>query len=194
MYYKGEKMEGPSSPSTDFHGNGRAIRKELGRRIPSNRRIRVLDVGTGMGQTTAFLLRHLSTKSEIWTVDPSDEVLAGARTSLGKKGSRVRFVKGSADRLYFADSFFDVIASVMVMHHLLDARAVLTELARVLTNGGRLLIVDYKPDAAHQLEFHSRHEERDFLKPSIAREAIQDLGLACDVKDFGLWYLLDARK
>jgi ubiquinone/menaquinone biosynthesis C-methylase UbiE len=194
MYYKGERMEGPNSPNTDFHGNGRAIRKELRRRIPSNRRVRVLDVGTGMGQTTAFLVRHLSAKSEIWTVDPSEEVLERARASLGKKGSKVSFVRASADKLDFADGFFDAVISVMVMHHLEDARAVLAELCRVLRRGGRLLIVDYKPDAARVLEFRSRHEEGDFLEPKLAEKIIAELGLTHSLSDFGLWYLIDARR
>jgi len=195
LYYKGEKMtEGPSSPNTDFHGYGKEIRRELRRRISPNRKVRALDVGTGMGQNIALLIGYLSKNSEIWTIDPSDEVLVSVKASLGKKGSRVNFVKASADRLDFADGFFDLIVSVMVMHHIEDARAVLRELGRVMRSGARLLIVDYKPDAAHELEFHIRHEEKDFLEPRLAGDMIRKLGLACTVNDFGLWYLLDARK
>jgi ubiquinone/menaquinone biosynthesis C-methylase UbiE len=194
MYYKGEKMEGPVFPNTDFHGYGRAIRKELRNRIATRRKVRVLDVGTGLGQNTAFLLRHLSNNSEIWTVDPSEEVLAGARASLGRKASRVNFVQANAERLDFADGFFDVVVSVMVLHHVEDAQAVLAELSRVLKKAGRLLLVDYTPEAANRLEFHTRHEKRDFFEPKIVGATLRRLGLACREADFGNWYLIDARK
>jgi len=193
MYYKGEKMESPVFPNTDFHGYGRAIRKELRNRIATRRKLRVLDVGTGLGQNMTFLLRHLSNNSEIWTIDPSEEVLAGARASLGKKASRVNFVQASAERLDFADGFFDMVVSVMVLHHVEDAQVVLTELARVLKKGGRLLLVDYSPEAANRLEFHTRHEKRDFFEPKIVGATLRRLGLACSEADFGIWYIIDAR-
>ncbi len=194
MYYKGEKVEATGSPNTDFHGYGKAIRKELRKMIPSRKRIRVLDVGTGMGQNTAFLLRQLSGDSEIWTVDPSEEILVNAKASLGRKASKIRFVQASADKLGFADGFFDAVVSVMVMHHVEDALAVLKELARVLKTGGRLLIVDYEPEASQELEFQTRHKEKDFFEPEIIRTAAKKLGLHVKVEEFGLWYIVDARK
>ncbi len=178
----------------DFHGYGKEIRKELRKRIPSRRKVKVLDVGTGVGQNATFLARHLSSNSEIWSIDPSGEVLASARTALGKKASRIRFVQASADKLDFADSSFDVVVSVMVMHHIEDPQAVLKELTRVLKSGGRLLVVDYKPEAAHELEFQSRHQEQDFFEPTMIGATVEKLGLANKAEDFGLWYLVDARK
>jgi ubiquinone/menaquinone biosynthesis C-methylase UbiE len=198
MYYKGEKMEGTASPAnTDFHGHGEAIRRVLRERIPSKRRMRVLDVGTGLGLNTAFLAGHISNNSEIWTIDPSEEVLANVRVALGNKkkaASRVNFVRASAENLDFPDGFFDVIVSVMVMHHLEDARAVLKELTRVLADGGRLLIADYKPEASHELEFQTRHKEADFFAPEFIRAVTAKLGLAPHLAESELWYLVDARK
>ena len=112
MHYKGEKMETGASPNTDFHGFGEQIRGELAARIPSGKELRVLDVGTGFGLNVAFLAQHLSTKSTIWTVDPSEEVLENVRSELGAKiVARVKFIKASADKLDFEDGFFDFVVS-----------------------------------------------------------------------------------
>jgi len=184
-----------ASPNTDLHGYGGAIRKELGKRIPRNKRLRVLDVGTGFGINVAFLSRRLQKGSEIWTVDPSKEVLADVKANLGGEGSsRVNFVEASADDLDFGEGFFDVVVSVMVLHHIEKLQPALKEMARVLKPGGRLIIIDYKPEASHELEFRTRHDESDFFKPEAVARAVGRLGFHGRPNDFGLWYLVEAKK
>src|SRR5271169_6312938 len=98
------------SGNTDLHGYGEEIRREVGSRIPRDKRLKVLDVGTGFGINVAFLAHWLSKGSAIWTVDPSKEVLDNVEASLAKESVReVRFVEAAADDLGFADDFFDVV-------------------------------------------------------------------------------------
>jgi ubiquinone/menaquinone biosynthesis C-methylase UbiE len=194
FYYKGGKMV-VASRNTDLHGYGEAIRGELGKRIPRTRRLKVLDVGTGFGINVAFLAGWLSKGSEVWTVDPSKEVLADVKAALDEESARlVRFAVATADDLDFEDGFFDVVVSVMVLHHIEGLRPALKEMARVLKPDGRLLIVDYKPEASHELKFQTRHEEADFFRPSVVAEAVGRLGMKGRPEDFGLWYLVEARK
>ena len=194
MFYKGKKISGAAAPDTDFHGFGPAIREELAKRIPRGN-LRVLDVGTGWGANAVFLIHHLTQGSKIWTVDPSDEVLANARAALNEReASRIEFVHANADKLEFKDDFFDIVVSVMVMHHIEDARASITEMARVLKRSGRLVIIDYKPEASLKLEFQSRHEEADFFELEFIRAAAERAGLKPRARDFGLWYLVEASK
>ncbi len=194
FHFKGEKMAVASS-NTDLHGYGEAIRSELGRLIPRNRKLKVLDVGTGFGINVAFLARWLSKGSAIWTVDPSKEVLADVEAALDRESARlVRFAVASAESLDFSDDFFDVVVSVMVLHHIERLQPALKEMARVLRPGGRLVIVDYKPDASHELEFMTRHEEADFFRPEAVVGGIRKLGIAGWSSDFGLWYMVEAKK
>jgi ubiquinone/menaquinone biosynthesis C-methylase UbiE len=194
FHYKGEKMAVASS-NTDLHGYGEAIRGELGRRIPRGKKVKVLDVGTGFGINVAFLASWLSKGSAVWTVDPSQEVLADVKASLDEESARlVRFAVATADDLDFEDGFFDYVVSVMVLHHIERLQPALKEMARVLKPGGRLVVVDYKPQASRDLEFKTRHEEADFFEPAAVVEGIGRLGIRAAPKDFGLWYLVEARK
>jgi len=194
FHYKGEKMAVTSS-NTDLHGYGEEIRGELGRRIPRGKKLKVLDVGTGFGINVAFLARWLAKGSAVWTVDPSKEVLADVKAALDEESARlVRFAVATADDLDFEDGFFDHVVSVMVLHHIEKLQPALKEMARVLKPGGKMVVVDYKPEASHQLEFRTRHEEADFFAPEAVVKGIGRLGMKGTPKDFGVWYLVEGKK
>jgi ubiquinone/menaquinone biosynthesis C-methylase UbiE len=197
LYYKGEKMEGGPARDTDFHGHGEAIRGRLSQLISQDADVRVLDIGTGMGSTSRFLLEHLSKKSRIWSLDPSEDVIAQAESTLTaeKKENRrrIRFVQGTADDLKFDDDFFGLVVSVMVMHHIEDMNESIAEMSRVLKQGGRLIVIDYSPEA-HTLDFQSRHAEEDFFTSASIAEAARQSRLRPRVEDHGKWYLVDATK
>ena len=199
MYYKGKKVDGPIAPNTDFHSYGDKIRVELGARIPQHRKIKVLDVGTGFGSAASFLAKHLSKGSKVWTIDPSKEILDNVKARLAQEGldSRIpiEFVQADAAKLDFENNFFDVIVSIMVLHHIKDLNAVLSELLRVLKKGGRLLLVDYAPRAGKELEFLKRHHESDFFEPVEVMRLIKQAGVSkAKLKIVKLWYLVDATK
>lgn len=194
MFYKGGKMAA-TSRNTDLHGYGEAIRSELGRRIPRGKKLKVLDVGTGFGINVAFLAGWLSKGSAVWTVDPSKEVLTDVKAALDKERARlVRFAVATADDLDFGDGFFDVVVSVMVLHHIEKLQPALKEMARVLKPGGTLVVVDYKPEASQLLEFRTRHEEADFFGPAAVVKGVGRLGMVGRPSDFGVWYLVEAKK
>jgi ubiquinone/menaquinone biosynthesis C-methylase UbiE len=194
FHFKGEKMAVASS-NTDLHGYGEEIRGELGRRIPRSKKLKVLDVGTGFGINVAFLASWLSKGSAVWTVDPSKEVLEDVKAALDEESARlVRFAVATADDLDFQDGFFDYVVSVMVLHHIEKLQPALREMARVLKPGGRLVVVDYKPQASHELEFKNRHEEADFFEPAAVLKGMSRFGMAAGATDFGMWYLVEARK
>ena len=67
-------------------------------------------------------------------------------------------------------------------------------MARVLKPGGTLVVVDYKPEASHVLEFMTRHEEADFFKPSAVVKRLGVFGMAGKAFDFGVWYLVESKK
>ena len=187
-------MDAASAQDTDFHGYGAAIRARLSELIPEHEDVRVLDVGTGMASTVKFLLRHLSKQSRVFSLDPSEDVLTKARSALSADDrQRVTLTKGSADELKFGDGFFDIVVSVMVMHHIEAVGGSVAEMSRVLKQGGRLIIVDYSPEA-HTLDFQSRHSEEDFFESDTISIAARASRLKPRVEDHGKWYLVEATR
>jgi ubiquinone/menaquinone biosynthesis C-methylase UbiE len=99
---------------------------------------RVLDLGCGTGRLAAALAER---GAKVWGVDPSAEMLAQARASVGP---RVGLKQGRAEALPFRDGWFERAVLRLVVH-LVDRPRALPELARVLAPGGRVLIATFAP-------------------------------------------------
>ena len=98
---------------------------------------RVLDLATGSGDLALAIARKLP-EAEITGADFSPEMLAVAR----KKGL-AETVVADALALPFADASFDVVTVAFGLRNMADWGAALTEMARVLTRGGHLLVLDF---------------------------------------------------
>jgi ubiquinone/menaquinone biosynthesis C-methylase UbiE len=103
------------------------------------RACRILDIGTGNGDTAVELLRSLGARK--WTVTGVDisPLTAGlARNRHPDQG----FVAADALRLPFAEGSYDVVVSFLTLHHFDDtsATAIVREMARV--SRGQVLISD----------------------------------------------------
>ena len=51
-----------------------------------------------------------------------------------------------------------------------------------------------RPDPYLDWEFRTRHEEADFFEPAAVVKGIGRLGMAGRQSDFGMWYLVEAKK
>lgn len=100
---------------------------------------KILDVGSGAGQIAKHLLKYADRDAQITCCDLSVEMLRRSRTRL--RNDRPKHTAADVTRLPFADNTFDCITCGYVLEHLPDARQGLTELSRVLTPGGRLLLL-----------------------------------------------------
>lgn len=100
---------------------------------------RILDAGCGAGQLTRHLARYADPDASIAACDFSVEMLLRARQRLASSG--VQFILGDLTQLPFADASFDCITCGYAIEHLSDAQSGLAELARVLSVGGRLLLL-----------------------------------------------------
>ena len=119
---------------------------------------RVLDVGVGPGFLSAEMAAEVGPDGKVCGVDPSDSMLAIARTRAARPGSApVELEPGDANHLPYPDSSFDVATSTQVLEYVEDIPGALAELRRVLRPGGRVLLLDTDWDS---VVWHSGDRER----------------------------------
>ena len=99
----------------------------------------VLEVAVGTGL-------NLSTYPDgvaLTGVDLSDAMLDGARTRAAQLGSTATLLIGDAHSLPFDDTSFDTVVCTFGLCAIPDTDAAISEMARVLRPGGRLILVDH---------------------------------------------------
>jgi ubiquinone/menaquinone biosynthesis C-methylase UbiE len=203
MYYKGTKREGEIHDN-DFLGYGDKIREALKERIlffeegalsrSTENEIRVLDIGTGYGKTIELLTSiPFSKPTKISTIDPSNEILERAKKILREKhlDENVEFVQTGVEKLdYFQSDYFDLIVSVMVLHHIVSLRPALEEINRVAKKGSKVILLDWKREA-HVLPFTTGgHKYEDLFGLNEITEQITGLDLRLDFsQELDYWYI-----
>ncbi|MAD78829.1 MAG: ArsR family transcriptional regulator [Planctomycetaceae bacterium] len=114
----------------------------------------VADLGCGTGDAAE---RIAPVVREVIAVDREPAMLQACRKRLGSRGN-IRFVEAELLSLPLDTGSLDAAVIMLVLHHLPDPVAVLTEVSRVLRPGGRVLVVDmvshereeYRHDMGHQ--------------------------------------------
>ena len=133
-----------------LHAPEKDVEAAIVRRLTTRPIQNLLDAGTGTGRMLELLAPHAR---RAVGVDVSPEMLSIARDRLLRenlKNAQVRLA--DTYRLPFGGEadMFDAILFHQVLHYLDDPGAAVTEAARVMAPGGRLLIADFAP---HALEF-----------------------------------------
>ena len=104
---------------------------------------RVLDLGSGGGIDVLLSARRVGSTEFAYGLDMTDEMLELARANAAKAGAaNVEFVKGTIEDIPLPDASIDVVISNCVINLSTDKSAVIAEMFRVLTPGGRLGISD----------------------------------------------------
>ena len=103
--------------------------------IPFNK---VLDLGCGTG----VILKEISSINsdvELFGLDLSENMIAKATQRLG---TTANLSVGDAENLPYADNTFDLVCCVESFHHYPNPKKALSEINRVLKNGGLFLLCD----------------------------------------------------
>jgi ubiquinone/menaquinone biosynthesis C-methylase UbiE len=99
----------------------------------------VLEVAVGTGRNLPFY----PDGTRLTAVDWSPAMLGVARKRAAALGRDVDLRQGDAQALDFPDSSFDTVLCALGLCAIPDDRRAVTEMARVLRPGGRLLLVDH---------------------------------------------------
>lgn len=104
---------------------------------------KVLDLGSGGGIDVLLSARRVGPTGFAYGVDMTDEMLSLARSNATKAGAtNVEFVKGTIEDIPLPAGAVDVVISNCVINLSTDKPAVLAEMFRVLTAGGRIGVSD----------------------------------------------------
>ena len=130
---------------------------------------RVLDLGTGTGALAFALAPHVA---DVLAVDLSPELLEEGRRR-GSAFPNVTFVEGDATNVDVRRGTFDLAGCSRVLHHVDRPEMVVASLARAVTFGGRVLVIDQiapaDPLAAVELDRfeRARSPEHKRLLPDV---------------------------
>lgn len=162
----------------------------------------LLDLGTGTGrllQLFESIYRHGM------GIDASREMLAVARANLENSGiSKASIRLGDIFNLPLESGGFDLVTVHQVLHYLDEPQFAISEAARMLRPGGRLVIVDFAPhgiDALRSEHHHARlgfsHAIMDGWLKAAGLEVVKVRDLKPEKSDEGLtvtiWLARDRR-
>lgn len=99
---------------------------------------RLLDIGGGTGELGAGLASRLDAQAVV--ADTTEQMLARVDGE-----PRVSVSRASAERLPFPDAFFDGVLCSDAFHHFADQVQAAQEMARVLREGGAVLVLELDP-------------------------------------------------
>lgn len=140
------------------------------RYLPSDKRLRVLDCGAGMGH---LLAQAMAAGHEGWAFDLSAELLTAAETKVKTEAGLVR---ADGEYLPFKQNSFDAALCRGLLHHMDNWETAVREIYRVIRPGGRFVIsepCDQNPviRTARRLLYlgssHFDHEDHGYAREQL---------------------------
>jgi ubiquinone/menaquinone biosynthesis C-methylase UbiE len=101
---------------------------------------RVLDVACGTGVIARRAAELVGATGTVTGVDLAPDMIDVAKATSGQAGAHIEWHVADAASLPLADAAYDVVLCQMGLMFMEDRRAALTEMRRVLTPGGRLVL------------------------------------------------------
>lgn len=130
-------------------------------RLPRDKQLKILDVGTGTGYFAILLAKE---GHSVTGMDISRDMLAEARRQCRAFGVAAEFLEMDARSLTFSDNAYDVVISRNLTWTLPEPQKAYREWVRVLKPGGVLLNfdADYASNVRHQNQRESYIMPDDF--------------------------------
>lgn len=142
----------------DMHRErARTVAREILEEISLNREMTALEFGAGTGLLSYMLKDHLK---EITLIDNSEGMVKVLNEKLkAEKADNLKVVKADLEHEDFKGGPFDLIYTLMVLHHVGDVETIIRKFHSLLRPGGHLAISDlYSEDGSfHGEGFHGHH-------------------------------------
>lgn len=158
----------------------------------------VADLGCGTGNAAEFLAPCVR---EVIAVDQSRPMLDAAAKRL-ERFRNVKFVEGDLEHLPLHSASVDATVAVLVLHHVDDPQAAMSEMRRVLKPGGVCLVVDmvehdraeYRQTMGHRwLGFSERQLNEWAQRAGLSSARVTHVQTDADAKGPGLFAFTAAR-
>ncbi|MES2273036.1 MAG: bifunctional demethylmenaquinone methyltransferase/2-methoxy-6-polyprenyl-1,4-benzoquinol methylase UbiE [Chlamydiota bacterium] len=126
-------------------GMDRKWRKEISKRLPSGRKLKLLDLATGTGDQIFSLLENGVSIQSAVGIDMASEMLVLAEKKLRSKSyqTSVKFQRADAEKLPFQALSFDAATFSFGIRNVCDPLLSLKEIHRVLKPNGKCLILEF---------------------------------------------------
>ena len=170
------------APIDQLHARGRVATLELARLAGITPRMRVLDVGGGMGGPARTLAGELGCEVEV--LDLTEEFCRAGEVLTARTGlaDLVSFRHGSALEMPYPDATFDVAWMQHSSMNVAGKERLYTEIRRVLRPGGRLAMHEILAGEVSPIHFPvpwARDPSLNHLHPpEEARTLLKDTGFA----------------
>lgn len=115
----------------------RCMYDEIVKRVCGIKAEKILDLGCGNGNILRLL--YESKRAEYYGLDLSENMIGEAKKRLN---GRAQLAVGDAEHLPYGDSMFDVIICNASFHHYTSPEAAVSEMRRVLRQGGSVILGD----------------------------------------------------
>lgn len=123
------------------------------RTLPLSSYLKILEIGSGVGFTSELLAKKYPSANIIAT-DFDEDLIKIAQEK--RHVSNVIFRQEDATKLSFPDGYFDVVFAVLVLHHVENFPLAISEMARVVTPGGSVYVMDIPSKSFNFIHFR-RH-------------------------------------
>jgi ubiquinone/menaquinone biosynthesis C-methylase UbiE len=149
-----ERQFGPLAAAylkSSVHAEGPDL-TALDRKLAGQSILDALDLGCGAGHLTFAIASHARS---VTAFDPSDDMLATvAQEAHARRIGNIGTRRGVAENLPFADQSFDLVCTRYSAHHWANLPRALSEMRRVLSSTGRLIIIDVVAPELPLLDTH----------------------------------------
>lgn len=105
--------------------------------------MRVLDIAGGTGDLARAFLSKVGPTGEVWLTDINESMLSRGRDKLMDSGHAPKLALCNAEKLPFANNFFDVVTVAFGLRNMTHKNLALAEMCRVLKPGGRVMVLEF---------------------------------------------------
>ncbi|MFI5175134.1 MAG: class I SAM-dependent methyltransferase [Terriglobia bacterium] len=116
--------------------------------LPLRPGMRVADIGAGTGYFALPIAREIGPSGRVLAVDVEPEMIARLKQKIESAGApqNIELIEGEATNTRLPAAQVDLLLMANLWHELDDLEGALREANRLLHEGGRLAILDWRPD------------------------------------------------